>query len=136
MTSLPKIMEKSDLLETKQIIFLTYILTRAIKNVVLIEFEPLCEKLLAFLSNFGHFRMPTHQIWSYHVTQEANFEIFLFCPNSTFNIMKSHKICSGKALYFKSYQSKASRWTVKHPPPLPPPTSAFGVQILYSRKNI
>ena len=41
--------------------------------------------------------MPTHQIWSYHVTQEANFENFLFCPNSTFDIRKSYKIFSGKA---------------------------------------
>ena len=28
--------------------------------------------------------------------QDANFEFFLFCPNSTFNIRKSHKISSGK----------------------------------------
>ena len=44
-----------------------------------------------------------------------NFENFLLCPNSTFNIRKSH---SGKALYFKSYQHKNIRgvgW--KTPPP-------------------
>ena len=35
--------------------------------------------------------MPAHQIWSCHVTQEANFKIFLFCPNFTFNIRKIHK---------------------------------------------
>ena len=40
--------------------------------------------------------MPAHQIWSGHVTQEANFENFLFCSNSTFNIGKSHKRSSGK----------------------------------------
>ena len=28
------------------------------------------------------FTMTAHQIWSCHVTQDANFEIFLFCPNS------------------------------------------------------
>ena len=62
---------------------------------------------------YGHFcqilalsTMPAHQIWSCHVTQDANFEKFLFCPNSTFNIRKSHKISSGKALYFRSYQQK------------------------------
>ena len=33
--------------------------------------------------------MPVHQIWSCHVTQEVNFENFLFCSNSTFNIRKS-----------------------------------------------
>ena len=31
---------------------------------------------------------------------------FLFCPNFIFNITKSHKISSGKALYFRSYQPK------------------------------
>ena len=35
--------------------------------------------------------MPSLQLWSYHLTQEANFENFLFCPNSTFNIRKSQK---------------------------------------------
>ena len=31
---------------------------------------------------------------------------FLFCPNSVFNITKSHKISSEKALHFRSYQPK------------------------------
>ena len=58
-----------------------------------------------FLLNLGHyikscghfcqilafFMMPAHQIWSYHVTQEANFENVLFCHNSTFNIRKVTK---------------------------------------------
>ena len=35
--------------------------------------------------------MPAHQIWSYHVTQEANFENFLLFPNSAFNIRKVTK---------------------------------------------
>ena len=34
---------------------------------------------------------------------------FLFCPNSTLNIRKSHKIPSGKAFFFESYQPKTSR---------------------------
>ena len=51
-----------------------------------------------FCQILGIFTMLAHQIWSCHVTQEANSEIFLFCPNSTFNIRKSHKISSGKAL--------------------------------------
>ena len=41
--------------------------------------------------------------------QEANFKNVLFCPNSTLNIRKSHKIYGGKALYFRSYQPKTSR---------------------------
>ena len=40
--------------------------------------------------------MPADQIWSCHVIEDANFEKFLFYPNSTFNIRKSHKISSGK----------------------------------------
>ena len=58
-----------------------------------------------------------------HVTSHANFENFLFCPNSTFNIRESHKICSAKGPYFRSYQQKASRggggggW--KTPPQVP-----------------
>ena len=43
------------------------------------------------------------------MTQEANFEKHLFFLNSTFNIGKSYKISSRKALYFRSYQPKTSR---------------------------
>ena len=53
--------------------------------------------------------MPAYQIWSCHMTQEANLENFLFCLNSTFNTRKSHKISSGKALYFRSDQPKTSQ---------------------------
>ena len=53
--------------------------------------------------------MPAHQIWSCHVTEDANFEIFyfLFCSNSTFSIWKSHKISSGKAFHFLSAKNLA-----------------------------
>ena len=50
------------------------------------------------MSNIGTSTMPTHLMWSCHVTQDANFESFFFCPNSTFKISKSHKISSGKRL--------------------------------------
>ena len=71
-----------------------------------------------FCNILAFFTMSASQIWSCHVTQEANFENFLFCPNSTFNIRKSHKISSGKALYFGSYQPKTSPGMCgKHPPP-------------------
>ena len=72
-----------------------------------------------FCQIFALFIMPTHQICSCHVTQDANFENFLFCPNSTLNIRKSRKISSGKAAYFKSYLPKTSRGrggVGKHPP--------------------
>ena len=69
-----------------------------------------------YIKRYGHlcqilafFTMPALQIWTCHVTQEANFEKILLFPNSAFNIRKSCKICSRKALYFRSYQPKTSR---------------------------
>ena len=44
-----------------------------------------------FCQILAFFTMPAHQIWSCHVTQEANLENFLFCPNSTLNIRKVTK---------------------------------------------
>ena len=58
------------------------------------------------------------KFWLFHDARSPNmamsrdprctFGKLLFCPNSTFNIRKSHKISSGKALYFRSYQPKTS----------------------------
>ena len=39
----------------------------------------------------------------------CKFRQFSFCPNSTLNFTKSHKISIGKALYFRNYQSETSR---------------------------
>ena len=77
MTSLPKTLAKFGPAQNQA----DYISFEAIvesypKNVVFIEFGPVCQTLWAFLSNFGSFMMPTHQIWSRHVTQDANFETF------------------------------------------------------------
>ena len=47
----------------------------------------------------------------------SKFGKFLFCPNSTFNIKKSHKISDGKGLYFRSYQPKNFTGGWKTPPP-------------------
>ena len=77
------------------------------------------------MSNFGLFNMPTHQLWSCHVTQVANFENVLLCPNSEFNFRKSHKICSRKVLYFRSYQRKTSQGVEN----IPPPPSSFRVNL-------
>ena len=56
-----------------------------------------------YVKSYGHFcqilaffTMLAHQIWSCHVTQEANFKIFLFCPNLTFNIEKVTKFLMEK----------------------------------------
>ena len=87
-----------------------------------------CVKIYGhFCQILALFTLPTYQTCSFQVTHGADFEIFLFCPNSTFNIRKSHKMSSGKALYFRSYQPKTSRGggSEKHPPPL----SAFRVKV-------
>ena len=67
------------------------------------------------MSNFGIFTMPALQIWPCHVNQEANFEKILSFPNFAFNIEKSCKISSRKALHFRSYQPKTS-WGVENTP--------------------
>ena len=78
-----------------------------------------------YVKSYGHlcqilafFTMPALQIWPCHVTQEANFEKVLFFPNSAFNIGKSCKISSRKALYFRSYQPKTLRGVENTPPVL------------------
>ena len=72
--------------------------------------------LCHYVKSYGHlcqilayFTMPALQIWPCHVTQKANFEKILPFPNSAFNIRKSSKISSRKALYFRSYQPKTSQ---------------------------
>ena len=52
--------------------------------------------------------MPAHQIWSCHVTQDANLKIFYFVLILHLMFGKVTKISSGKALYFRSYQQKTS----------------------------
>ena len=51
----------------------------------------------------------------------SKFQKILFFPSSAFNIRKSYKISSRKALYFRNYQPKASSGG-EHPP-----TSGFRV---------
>ena len=50
---------------------------------------------------------------------KSKFQKILFFANSAFNIGKSCKISSKKALYFRSYQPKTSRGEWKTPPPPP-----------------
>ena len=66
------------------------------------SYEHLCEILV-------NFTMPTHQIWSCHVTQVATFKNVQYWLNSTFNFRESHKISSGAVLYFRSYEPKSSQ---------------------------
>ena len=66
--------------------------------------------------------MPAHEIWSCHATQDAILEIFFFCPNSKFNIRKSHEISSGKLSTSEVISQKPARggerWWKTPPVPL------------------
>ena len=111
----------ADLRETKQIIYHSKGIDEIYRKTYFLL------NLSHYVKSYGHlcqiwhfFLMPAHQIWSCHVTQEANFEKFLFFPTSAFNIRKSYKIYRRRALYFRSYQLKTSRRGGKHlPPPIP-----------------
>ena len=59
-----------------------------------------------------------------HMTQDADFENFLFCPDSIFNIWKRHKISSGKLCTLEVI-SKTSRGVENT-------LSAFRVNVLIS----
>ena len=117
MTSLPKTME--NLRETKQIIYHSKGTDESHPKMYFLlnlghcvkSYEHLCQ-ILAF------FTMPALQIWPCHVTQEVNFEKNLFFPNLAFNIRKSYKISSRKALYFRRYQPKTSRGWKTPPSPV------------------
>ena len=67
--------------------------------------------------------MPAHQIWSCQVAQDANFKNFYFVLilHLILGIPKSHKISSGKALYFRNNHPKTSRGVENNPPPPPVP---------------
>ena len=126
MMSLRKTMEKFGPPQTRQIIYHSKGTDKSYPKMYFLLNLSHCVK------SYGHFcqilvlfMMTAHQIWSCHVTQDANFEIFLFCPNSKLNIWKRQKISSGKALYFRSYQPKTSQGVENTPPP-----SAFRVNII------
>ena len=70
-----------------------------------------------FVKFWLFFMMPAHQIWSCHVIQEANFEIFLFFPNSTFNIRKVTKFLVEKLSTSEVISQKSHGRGGKHPPP-------------------
>ena len=69
-----------------------------------------------YVKSYGHFC----QIWPFYDERSpnmvmssdprANFENFLFCPNSILNIRKSHKISSGKALSTSEVISQTPHW--------------------------
>ena len=79
MTSLSKQWQNSDLRETKQNIYHSKIIDESCPKVCFLLNLSHCVKSYGhFCQILAVFTMPAHQIWSCHVTQDANFEIFYF----------------------------------------------------------
>ena len=77
--------------EPNKIYIVGNVLMRAIQNVILIEFEPLCQTLWTFMLNLPK---SLTKLWSFHVTLASNSENY-FSPNSVSKFRKSYQI-SGK----------------------------------------
>ena len=99
--------------EPNKIYIVQKVLMRAFQNVTFIEFEPLCQKLWAFMSSST---MITHQIWSCHVTLATNFENFYFSLNSILNFTKITKF-GQNWLKNKKVTGKIKTLGGKHPHP-------------------
>ena len=95
--------QNSHLLETKQNIYHSKGIEELSKMCFLLNLSH-CVK------SYGHFIKCWLLLWFrspnmvMSCDQRCKFRNFLFCLNSTFNIRKSHKISSGKAPCFRSYQ--------------------------------
>ena len=84
MTSLQKRQQNSDLLETKQIIYNSKGFDKSYKKIYFLLNLSHCAKSYGHFSQiWALFTKHTHQIWSCHMTQVANFKNFSsVCPNS------------------------------------------------------
>ena len=81
MIALPKTMEKqlryADLRETKQIIYQTKGIDESYpKMYFLLNLSHYVKSCGHYCQILAFFTMPAHQIWSYHMIQEVNFEDF------------------------------------------------------------
>ena len=104
MTSLPKQLQNLDLRETKKVICHSKGIDESYpKMYFLLNVSYPVKKLWAFLTNFGLFYDACSLNMIVSRDPRSKFRIFLFCPNSTFNI---REISCGKALYFRNYQPK------------------------------
>ena len=87
------------------------------KNVTFIEFEPLCKKLWAFMSNLPHAGRSPNMVKSRDPA--FKFRKFLFLPNSILNFRESYQIWEKLAQEQKSYRQKTNwGWKTPHPPVL------------------
>ena len=98
--------------EPNKIYIVRKVLMRAIQKCTFIEFEPMCQRLRAFMSRFT---MTNHQIWSCHVTLATDLENFYFSPNSTLNFRKIYQIW-GKLAKEQKVTGKKTKLGVKNTP--------------------
>ena len=86
MTSLPKQWQNSDLRKTKQNIYHSKGIDESNSKMCFSLNLSHCVKCYGhFCQSLALFTMPANQISSCYMIQDANFENFLLCPNSTFN---------------------------------------------------
>ena len=79
MTYYPKQWQNSDLRETKQIIYHSKSIDKSYPKMYFLLNLSHCLKSYGHFVKFCcYFTMLAHQIWSCHVTQDAEFEIFYF----------------------------------------------------------
>ena len=95
------------------------------KNVICIEFEPLCQKLWVFMSSFT---MTTHQIWSCQVTLALQIsKIFIFSLILHWILGKSPNL--GEIGSRTNYRQKAKQGVENTPPP--PPVPRVKVKLIF-----
>ena len=90
-------------------------------------------KVMGILSNFGTFTMLAHQIWSSHVTQDANFEksfvLVLHLILGKVTEFPVEKLSSSEVSYQQenSLEKKTQKthWVETPPPPVPLGLSNF-----------
>ena len=82
----------------------------------LLNLSQLCQKLWAFISNFGISYDARFPNMAMSRDPRSKFQKNVLFPNSAFNIGQSCKISGRKALYFRSYQPKTSRGVENIPP--------------------
>ena len=98
------------------------VLMRAIQKCTFYWIWTTMSKVMGIYVKFWHFYDAHSLNMAMSRDPRSKFRKNLFLPNSAFNIRKSYKICSRKALYFRSYQPKTSRggggWKTPPPPVL------------------
>ena len=127
MTSLQKQWQNPDLSETYQNIYHSKGIDESYpKMCFLLNLRNYVKNYRHFCRILALFTMPAHQIWSCHVTQDPNFEIFYF-------VLILHLI-SGKVTKFPVEKLSMSEVISKKPQGVentpPPPPSAFRVKEL------